>query len=80
MSLQNELIQRRTLAMTAVRNAQLLDCVQFYEKYEKSIEWDEIDNLFDFNEGSVNLIYHGSDYAITIQFFNGDYIDWSYSN
>ena len=62
--------------MTAVRNAQLLTCAQFCEKYDKHIEWDEISNLFDLNEGMVNLIYQGSDCSIAIQFYNGSYLQW----
>ena len=77
-TLQQEIIKRRSLAMTAVKAAQLLDCASFYARYEKHLEWDEVSNLTDFNEGTVNLIYHGTDYPVAILFCNGDYIDWSY--
>ena len=64
--------------MTAVKDAQLMDCAQFYAKYENNIEWDEVSNLTDFNDGTVNLIYHGTDCPVAILFCDGTYIDWSY--
>jgi len=77
-TLQQEIIKRRGLAMTAIKNAQLLDCASFYTKYEKFIEWDAVENLSDFNEGMVNLIYHGTDMPVAILFIDGEYSDWSY--
>jgi hypothetical protein len=77
-TLQETIIKRRTTSKTAIRNAQLLDCAQFCAKYEKYIEWDEVSNLSDFNDGIVNLIYHGTDYPVAIMFSNGDYIDWGF--
>jgi hypothetical protein len=77
-TLQETIIKRRTSSKTAIRNAQLLDCAQFCAKYEKYIEWDEVSNLSDFNDGIVNLIYHGTDYPVAIMFSNGDYIDWGF--
>jgi hypothetical protein len=77
-TLQETIIKRRTSSKTAIRNAQLLDCAQFCAKYEKYIEWDEVSNLSDFNDGTVNLIYHGTDYPVAIMFSNGDYIDWGF--
>ena len=77
-TLQQEIVKRRTSSKTAIRNAQLLDCAQFYKKYEKFLEMDEVDNMLDLNDGTVNLIFHGTDYPIAIMFSNGDYIDWAY--
>ena len=77
-TLQQEIIKRRLLAMSAVKDAQLMDCAQFYAKYENNIEWDEVSNLTDFNDGTVNLIYHGTDCPVAILFCDGTYIDWSY--
>ena len=77
-TLQQTIVKRRLLAMTAVKDAQLLDCAQFYAKYEKYIEWDEVSYLSDVNDGTVNLIYHCTDKSIAIMFSNGDYIDWAY--
>jgi hypothetical protein len=77
-TLQETIIKRRTSSNTAIRNAQLLDCAQFCAKYEKYIEWDEVSNLSDFNDGIVNLIYHGTDKTVSILFSNGDYIDWGF--
>ena len=77
-TIQKEIIKRRSQAMTAVKAAQLLDCASFYAQYERFIEWDEVENLSDFNEGMVNLIYHGTDYPVAIIFCDGDYIDWAY--
>lgn len=77
-TLQETIIKRRTSSNTAIRNAQLLDCAQFYAKYEKYIEWDEVSNLSDFNDGIVNLIYHGTDKPVSILFSDGSYIDWSF--
>jgi hypothetical protein len=75
---QKEIIKRRTLAMTAVKAAQLLDCASFYRQYEQNLEWDEVNNLSDFNDGTVNLFYHGTDCSVALLFLNGSFIDWSY--
>lgn len=77
-TLQKEIIKRRSLAMTAVRNAKLLDCASFYAKYEPNIELEEVSNIMDYNEGMVVLIYHGSDHPVQLEFYNGDLSDWSY--
>ena len=76
--LQQTIIKRRRMAMTVVKDAQLLDCAQFYAKYEPHLEWDEVDNLSNYNDGTVNLIYHGTDCSVAILFLNGGFIDWSY--
>jgi len=78
--LQQAIITRRRAAMTAVKDAQLLDCAEFYRQYEKFIEWDHVDNLLDLNEGMVNLIYQGNDTTVAILFIDGQYNDWSYCN
>lgn len=62
----------------AIKLAQTMDCVQFYKQYEKFIEDDEVENICNYNEGLVNLIYHGTDQSIAILFINGAYTDWSY--
>ena len=77
-TLQQEIVKRRTSSKTAIRNAQLLDCAQFYKKYEKFLEMDEVDNLLDFNDGDVNLIFHGTDESIAMLFHNGNFRDWAY--
>ena len=75
---QETIIKNRTMSMTAVRDAQIMDCASFYQKHEKHLEWDEVENLSDFNDGMVNLIYHGTDQDIAILFCDGKYDDWSY--
>jgi hypothetical protein len=75
---QETIIKNRTMSMTAVKDAQIMDCASFYKKHEKNLEWDEVENLSDFNDGMVNLIYHGTDQSIAILFIDGEYDDWSY--
>lgn len=64
------------LADSARMAAESLSASEFYKQYEERLEWDEIDNLWDFDAGNCNLIYHGSDRCITILFYNGVYVDW----
>ena len=78
-TLEERIIKNRRMSMTAVRDAELMDCVSFYKKREKHIELDEVGNLSDFNKGTVNLIYHGIDQSIAILFCDGKYNDWSYT-
>ena len=69
---------KKTTAKQAIALAQTLNCVQFYTQNEEFIEEDEVENLCDYNEGAVNLIYHGTDHPVAIAFLNGEYMDWSY--
>ena len=69
---------KKTTAKQAIELAQTLNCVQFYTQHEKFIEEDEVENLCDYNEGAVNLIYHGTDHPVAIAFLDGEYMDWSY--
>jgi hypothetical protein len=75
---QKDIIENSGSAMAAVKDAQLMDCAKFYKRYEEDLEWNEVDNLSDFNEGTVNLLYHGTDASVAILFLNGGFIDWSY--
>ena len=56
-----------------IKAAQQMDCASFYNKYEKDLEWDAVENLSDYNEGMVNLIYHGTGTAIVILFIDGKF-------
>jgi len=75
---QKTIIKNRTMSMTAIKDAQIMDCASFYKKHKKNLEWDEVENLSDFNDGMVNLIYHGIDQDIAILFWDGEYSNWSY--
>ena len=49
---QETIIKNRTMSMTAVKDAQIMDCASFYKKHEKNLEWDEVENLSDFNHSN----------------------------
>jgi hypothetical protein len=38
---QEKIVKRRTMSMTAVKDAQIMDCASFYKKHEKNLEWDD---------------------------------------
>ena len=62
-----------------IKAAQGTDCATFYREHENALEWIDIDNLSDFNEGMVNLLYrptHGE--PIALLFVNGEFAEWSY--
>ena len=64
---------------TIIKTAQEMDCASFYKMYENSLECTDVENLMDFNEGAVNLLYRTVDTApIDILFIDGEFNQWSY--
>ena len=58
---------------TAIKKAQSMDCATFMEKYENQIEWDAIENVSDYNEGMVNIAFHGTDETQYFLFIDGKF-------
>ena len=77
MKTQKNFIPQQLTSGAVILEAQSMSCNSFRKKHEKHLEWDVVENCLDFNEGSVNLIYQGSDCEIAILFCDGRYSDAS---
>jgi len=74
---QKNSLPKQLTSAEIILEARSMNCDAFNSKHEIYIEWDVIENILDFNEGSVNLIYQGSDCEIAILFCDGRYSDAS---
>jgi hypothetical protein len=74
---QKNLLPKQLTSEEIILEAQSMNCDSFRKKHEKHLEWDVIENILDFNEGSVNLIYQGLDLETAILFCDGRYSDAS---
>ena len=70
---QKNSLPKQLTSAECILEAQSMNCDAFNSKHEIYIEWDVVENLLDFNEGSVNLIYQGLDCEIAILFCDGRY-------
>lgn len=55
----------------ALKEAQSMNCSTFMEKYDSQIEWDEIENILNYDEGTVNIAFHGKDQTQYFLFVDG---------
>jgi hypothetical protein len=48
-----------------------LTAAEFITKYENNIELLDVDNMLDYNEGVVNIVFHGRKSEISMLFVDG---------
>ena len=71
-------MSQKITSKTAIKRAQSMDCSTFMEKYDAQIEWDEIENLSNYDEGMANIAFHGTDETQYFLFVNGKFESASY--
>jgi len=57
----------------AIADASILNAAEFCEKYDDSLEYLDIDNIMDYNEGYVNLNLNVGNKTVTLLFIDGEY-------
>jgi len=57
----------------AIADAGILNAAEFCEKYDDVIEYLDIDNIMDYNEGFVNLNLNVGNKTETLLFIDGEY-------
>jgi hypothetical protein len=71
-------MSRKITSKTAIKKAQSTDCSTFMKTFDEQIEWDEIENIGNFNEGMVNIAFHGTDETRYLLFIDGEFDTASY--
>ena len=69
---------RSIKTQTAIRKAMRMDCKTFFKQYESQCDWDEVDNIMDLNDGTVNIEFAGTDETVYILFMDGKFECVSY--
>ena len=65
-----------TTIETAIADAKIMTAADFEKKYEDKVEWLDVDNIMDLNEGTVNIQFStGTGGAIDMLFIDGQYQD-----
>jgi len=57
----------------AIADAKIMKAADFAEKYEQLIEWLDVDNICDENDGAFNIQFYADNGAITLLFIDGEY-------